>query len=130
MTKNLKIFTLFSFLWSIPYFMVLNWMLYDSNKRGIVMLPTYLVFGAGFSIAGQKLGKRDDQRKVRYSIWVRYVTVAVISSAIVGGIWVAIWQRNRAWWLLSYVVNVAAFLVVIYIYSRRSIKGKIGRAHV
>ncbi len=123
MTGNLKLFALFSFLWSIPYFMVLNWMLYNSDKRRIVMLPTYLVFGIGFSIAGHQLGKREDQSKVRYSLGLRYVLVAVMTSAIVGGVWVAFWQRNHFWWLISYVANVIVFLGFLYIFLRRGIKG-------
>ncbi len=123
MTRNLKLFAIFSFLWSIPYFVFLNWTLYSPDKRGVLMLPIYFIFGAGFSIAGHRLGKREDQHKVRYSFGIRYATTAVIVSTLVGVAWVAFWQPHHIWWLVSYIANVVVFLIIVYVYSRQSIKG-------
>lgn len=124
MTRNLKLFILFSLLWSIPFFVALNWVQADSNSRGPWMLLFSTVYGVGFSIVAKNLGKRDDQHKVRYSLGVRYGFASLLASAFVGSIWIILWQPDQLGsFAFSYITAVIIGLAIAYYLSRKGIKG-------
>jgi hypothetical protein len=122
MTRNLKIFALFSFLWSLPFFAFLNWVLENSDRRGPLMLLASLVFGIGFSIAGKRLG-HSDHEVVSYPKGLRYGLVAGVIPSVVGGIWVIGWHKDHLSYLVSYIVSIFIGLVIYYAIARRTIKG-------
>jgi MFS family permease len=122
MTRNLKLFALFSVVWSIPFFMVLHWMLFNPESRGPIMLLASPIYGIGFSVAGHHLGKRDDQSKVRYGLGIRYGLTSTIASILVAGVWIVGWRHNHSWELLVYGIILVLGLGVAYILSKNSIK--------
>lgn len=122
MTRNLKLFALFSALWSVPFFMVLHWMLFNPEVRGPIMLLAAPLYGIGFSVAGHHLGKRDDQSKVRYGLRTRYGLTSTIVSILAGGVWIVGWRHDHWWELVVYGLILVVGLIITYIISKNSIK--------
>jgi hypothetical protein len=123
MTKNLKLFALFSLVTSIIFFAILDWMLKAPKSRGLIMGIVYIRFAAGFSFMGRYLGKRDDQRSVRYSLRIRYGTVAPLIATIVGAAWILIWHRQYLVALVIYLAVIIVCLAVMATFSKVGIKG-------
>lgn len=124
MTRNLKLFILFSLLWSVPFFAVLNWVQADESARGPWMLLFSTLYGLGFAIAGKQLGKKDDQHKVRYSLGIRYGFASLLASAFVGSIWIIFWHPDQLGsFAFSYITAVIIGLAIAYYLSRKGIKG-------
>jgi FtsH-binding integral membrane protein len=121
MTHNLKFFALFSFIWSLPFFVVLEWVVQNSDKRGPLMLPTSILFGIGFSVAGRQFGKRE--KPVRYALRLRYGLIAGVIPSVIGSIWVLGWHRSQINYLLSYVGAIVLCILIYYALNRKTFKG-------
>lgn len=94
-------------------------MLYNQDVRGPVMLPAALLYGIGFSLAGQQLGKRDYQRQVRYGLGLRYSITSVAASLIV----VIFWRPDYWWMVASYGLMALAIFIVNGLIAKNGIKG-------
>lgn len=124
MTRNLKLFILFSLLWSVPFYTALNWVQADEATRGPWMLLFSTLYGVGFSIAGKQLGKHDDQSRVRYSLGIRYGFASLLSSALVGVIWVIVWKPSQLQsFVLYFGTSIIIGLAIASYLSRHGIKG-------
>jgi hypothetical protein len=125
MTKNLKLFALYSLATAILFFATLNWELYNPHKRGVVLALVDLVAIVGFSLMGRYLGKRDrvNQRSVRYSLGVRYGLTAPLIVTIVGVIWILVWRRTYWSALISYAITIILCILVGFYVSRKWVKG-------
>jgi hypothetical protein len=123
MTENLKKFTVFTVVWSAPFFFALNWGVDNSEQYGALIVLFSLIYGLGFSIAGKQLGKRDDDSRVRYNLGAAYGAVATLIPSSFGVAWVIGWQRKDLWQIILYLLPmIAVFTVGIYQY-KRTIKG-------
>jgi hypothetical protein len=123
MTRNLKLYALFCVLWSVPFFMVLHWMLFNPETRGPIMLLAGPIYGIGFGLAGAWLGSRDSQRAVRYSLGSRYGMTSSVISALAGTIWMVCWRREYLWTIPIYIAITAAFTWYFMVRDRKNIKG-------
>jgi uncharacterized membrane protein YeaQ/YmgE (transglycosylase-associated protein family) len=121
MTRNLKLFTLFSVIWSIPFFIMLEWVLQNPDTRGPLMLLTSLIFGIGFSIVGKQLGKKE--KPVRYALGLRYGLIAGVIPSVLGAIWVLGWHGNQINYLLSYIGAIVLCILIYYVLNQKTIKG-------
>jgi hypothetical protein len=123
MTRNLKLFTIFSIVWPLPFLLVLHWALYDLDKRGPVLFVSSIILGIGFSIAGKQLGKRDDQSKVRYNLAARYILVSSLIPTLEVILLIIGWQKDQSWRLYPAIASILFTFLIIYLFSRNSIKG-------
>jgi hypothetical protein len=125
MTKNLKLFSLYSVVSSVVFFAILNWMLYDPHKRGIVMGLVYVLYAVGFSLLGRHLGGRDSQRSVRYNLRVRYGITPAIIATLIGVLWVLLFHRARSFLivLVIYSAVVILCLAIGFAFSKIGVKG-------
>ncbi len=123
MTKYLKLFTLFSLAWAVCFFAVLNWALYNADKRWPVLLLASVVYGIGFAIMGHQLGKRDSSRHTRSNLSFWYAAVAAGASLVINGLW-ALWfhAEERRDFALVALIMLVAFGFYRYL-SRKTIKG-------
>jgi FtsH-binding integral membrane protein len=122
MTQNLRIFTLFSLIWSLSFFATLNWCLENTSTRGPLILLASLIFGVGFSIAGSQLGKHE-QKRVSYPLGLRYGLVAGIVPSIVGSIWVLGWQSDKLGYLAAYIGAILLSFAIYIAIGKKTIKG-------
>ena len=124
MTPNVKLFALFSSLWSVLYFAILSWAIADENRRWPAFWIAYLVFGLGFSIAGKQLGKRDSSRNTRRNTRLNYFLAALVPATAIGIIWELLIQHDSWSGIIGITAVGAAILIVALLVIRRySIKG-------
>ncbi len=123
MTANLKKFTIFSAVWSLLFYIALNWGVNNQARYGALILLFSLIYGIGFSIAGKRLGKADDDSRVRYNLGAAYGAVATLIPSSFGAIWVLLFQREDLWQIIFYLLPMLiVFIIGIYQY-KRTIKG-------
>jgi surface polysaccharide O-acyltransferase-like enzyme len=123
MTKNLKLFSLFCAIWPLPFFVVLHWALFNQDKRGIFIFLAWIILGVGFSIAGHKLGKADDQSKTRHSLVVGYIAVATVIPTIETVLWLLLWQKHQATKAAIYGTTLILTLLTLALLSKNTVKG-------
>jgi surface polysaccharide O-acyltransferase-like enzyme len=123
MTPNLKLFVLFSFIWSIPFFAFLNWTLENSNTRGPWMIAASTIFAVGFTLAGRQLGKREN-KALRSPLALSYGLVAGVIPALVGCVWLLVWQPNNWLGMMLYFTGAIIVSLIIYcVLNKKTIKG-------
>ncbi len=125
MTKNLKLFALFSIGWSIIFFSVLNWGIVNPNHRWPVMWVGAFVYGIGFSILGKYLGKRE-KGAIRHNIRAAYVATSTGISGIIGALWVALFHPDQWWQIIAFAVIAGGFTWHVFVKYRNSVKGMKG----
>lgn len=123
MTTNLKLYVLFSILWSIGFFAVLNWGTALSSERWPYIIIYAIIFCIGFAAVGSLLQKGDQQSKIRYSLEHAYSATSQIVSVVVGSIWLIFFKPKDAWTLALYLPFFALFAVIGYLEYKKSIKG-------
>ncbi len=123
MTTNLKLYAIFSILWSIGFFYALNWGTSASEERWPYIVISAITYGLGFAIVGFLLGKSDDQSKVRYSLSAAYSATSNIVSAIIGSIWIVFFKPQDRWTLAVYLPIIAIVAYIGYLTYKKSIKG-------
>jgi hypothetical protein len=123
MTNNLKLYILFSLLWSIVFFAALNWGTAESSSRWPYITLSAVIYGSGFALVGYILGKQDDQSKARYSLEHAYSATSQIVSVTVGAIWIIFFRPQQSWFLLMYIPFFALLAILGYINYKKSIKG-------
>lgn len=123
MTRNLKLFALFSLIWSVAFFSILHWALFDPENRWPTILTAAISYGLGFALMGFLLGKNDLLRHTRRNLGLWYYGVSQIASLLVGGIWILFWKAEEIETLTIMSVIFAFFLAVAALTSRKKIKG-------
>lgn len=123
MTRNLKLYAIFSILWSVAFFACLQVLLADPQKYSLLLTVTAFTYALGFALVGWLLSKTDDQSRVRYSLSWRYSLISTIASFVIGAGWVVLF-RPSAWpSLVIYLLIASLFLMPEHLSERRSIKG-------
>jgi hypothetical protein len=122
-TRNLKVFAGFSVIWSLAFFVVLNWATLNSEQRWPAILGAAVVYGTGFAVVGRFLGRRDDQSSVRYSLEYAYSATSHWISAVIGSLWMLFFRPSDAWFLLLYLPVITLLAWLGYRSYQKSIKG-------
>src|SRR5579862_1873859 len=94
MTKNLKLFTLFCLVWSVPFYAFLQTITVSQDGNLLILAVACILYAIGFAITSTYLGNRDSARDARFALPVRYGVTATLSSMLMGGIWLAGWQSG------------------------------------
>ena len=123
MTRNLGIYILFSLLWSVGFFAILNWCLYSPDNRGWIIGLTATLYGIGFSIMGHYLGSRDSSRNTRTNLPLMYGFAASGDSLIIGAIWILLFENGGWVDFLAILAGNIFFLGIYAIISRKFVKG-------
>ena len=123
MTANLKIYILFSILWSVCFFVALNWGTALSSDRWPQIVIAAIIYAVGFAGVGYSLQKSDNQSKVRFSLEHAYSAVSQIVSVIIGSIWLILFKSKDAWTLALYLPFFTIFAILGYLEYKKSIKG-------
>lgn len=123
MTANLKLYVLFSILWSVAFFTALNWGTANSEERWPYILISAVTYGLGFALIGYLLGKPDDQSKVRYNLEQAYTATSNITSAVIGSIWIVFFKPQDRWTLAVYLPIIVIVAFIGYLNYKKSIKG-------
>jgi hypothetical protein len=122
MTRNLKLFMLFSVVWSVPFFAVLEWMLQNPNTRGPLMPFASIAYGIGFSIAGRYFGRKEDKVS-RAPIGLRYGLFAGLIASAMGLLWALIWHRDHVSYIVSYLIAISLCFVIYFVLAKLTYKG-------
>jgi len=123
MTRNLKWYLVFSVVWSVAFFAVLNsWLSLPAGAWPEIAVAG-VIYGVGFAVLGSLLGRGDAQSKVRYSLGYAYGAVGNIASAAIGTLWVVLFRPGTPLDTVPYLSIIAVFAVIGAVQARRSIKG-------
>lgn len=122
MTRNLKWYAAFSLTWSLPFYALLNWGVANANRRWPLFWAAAVVYGAGFALLGQYLGRRETG-KIRYNIRAAYVATSFSVSALVFALWVVIWQPSQWPGLVGFGLISAVVVASVFVKFRTSVKG-------
>ncbi len=123
MTKNLKILAGLSLIWSVAFFSVLNWALYNPDQRWPFITVAAITYGLGFGLAGWQLGKRDSARPVRYNLGFAYSMTSNLASLLVGSLWVLLFRQNEWPTLVIMLVIFSLVTLILGITGKNDIKG-------
>lgn len=123
MTKNLKWYLMFSVVWSLAFFTVLDWGIADPQSSRPYVLGAAIAYGLGFALVGHLLGRPDDQAAVRYDLRSAYAAVSSLVSAAIGTLWILFFQPSAIRGIPVYLAAIAALWVIGAIHAKRSIKG-------
>ena len=110
-------------LWSVGFFIALDWGTAEADERGIYIALAAITYAVGFTVAGYLLGKPDDQSKVRYNLKDAYAAVSNITSAIMGSIWLVFFKPQDAWTLGIYLPIIVLVGWIGYLNYKKSVKG-------
>ena len=86
MTKNLKKFSVIMFVYSLVNFAVINQATSHPESAGSITFAANLSFIVLVYNTINYFYQRDKQAKVRYTLWTRYVQIAVVIPYVVGSI--------------------------------------------
>lgn len=125
MTKNLKLYSLFAVVWSVVFYLILNWGVGDANRRWPVMWSVGLVYGCGFAAVGKYLGRRE-KGPIRHNVRATYVATSMLISGSIDALWVILFQPNQWVELLIFVLIASGFTGYTFVKYRDSIKGMKG----
>jgi len=124
MTKNLKLFTAFSVLWTIPYFAAMHWLLMGSGVQSGPMTSVTILFVVLLSTVQRNLMDRDDRHDVRYDLELRYALVSIVASSVVFlSTWAFAAPSHGVAMLIGNVFAMVVLTVVNYLHGRSRIKG-------
>jgi len=123
MTKNLKLFALFSLLWAVPYYWILDWSIADMSGRWPIFAVAGVAFMVGFSVVGYLLGRGDDESAVRYNLRHAYASASCLPVVFVGSLWVILFRPLASMALAVYLAIMAVVLIIGVIEYSCSIKG-------
>ncbi|NEW09905.1 hypothetical protein GK047_28890 [Paenibacillus sp. SYP-B3998] len=85
-------------------------------------MSCFIVFTVVLTSIERALLKRDEQRKVRYNLPLRYSVISVIASIAVCAIWILAWRQEIWLVLASWAVSILIVLGITSFISRRRIK--------
>lgn len=123
LSANLKRAYIFGIFWSVLFFSVLHWCLYQPDQRWPIIVASAITYGTGYSVTGYLFGKRDDQSKVRYSLDYWYSLSGTLTSTLVGGAWVLIFKRDGWGGLVVIVAIILIQITLLRLLTRSTIKG-------
>lgn len=127
MTKNLTTYTLFGIIWSVAFFIVLNWAAQDTVGRQLVLFTAMAVYGIGYYVGASHFTELDVQAKTKVkNLGFWYLLSALATSLAATGIW-ALWvntsQKKMFYNLaVTYVVVIAFYVLTTYIMKQRYAK--------
>ncbi len=123
MTRNLRLYILFSLVWSVGFFASLNWCLYNPDKWGWLIGLAATVYGIGFAAMGSYLGSGDSSRNTRINLPLMYGLAASGDSLLIGAVW--IWLFENGGWrdFVAILVGNIFFLGLYAVISRKFVKG-------
>jgi asparagine N-glycosylation enzyme membrane subunit Stt3 len=121
MTRPLKLFALCATLWAAVYFVVLHRAFRQETPPPSNVVSFFVVFTVVLSSLETGFRNRDDQRAVRYSLPVRYSSVAAIASGLVASGWALAWPGQ--WWL-ALLLALASILATVVV-ARWTTRGRI-----
>lgn len=123
LSANLKRAYIFGIFWSVLFFGVLHWCLFQPDRRWPIILVAAITYGFGYGVAGYMWGKGDDQSKVRYHLGYWYALSGTLTSTLVGGIWVLFFKRDD-WEGLVGVLSILFIQIILFkLVGRSTIKG-------
>lgn len=123
MTENSKLYAFFCVVWSVIFFAILHWALFDSASRWLYILGAAISYGLGFGIVGAWLGRSDSARDSKHDLSRLYSLISNAASFLVGGLWILIWRGQHWWELLTALIFLAISTTIIFLASRGRIKG-------
>lgn len=123
MTKNLKWYLAFAAAWSVAFFTALDWGLGDPRYRWPYIITASILYGVGFYVVGYLLGKHDDQSAVRYDLRLAYSAVSNLASAVIGTVWIVLFQPSGLPGVPVYLAALAIVWAIGITRARRTIKG-------
>ena len=123
MTSNLKWYMVFSALWSLPFFAVLHWALFDQQNRWQYILVAALAYGIGFAIVGALLGRHDSQAKTRYNLSLLYGLTSNSISFFIGALWILLFRGSHWWELIAAGMFMVVSVCLQLLANRGRIKG-------
>jgi len=122
MTKNLKLFTVISVLWAIPYYLAMHSLLSTAHSGPLTSVT--ILFVVVLSTIQRNLMDRDDRHDVRYDLELRYAIVSMVASSVV---FVSTWAFAAPSLVLPMLLGNAFAMVVLtvvnYLHGRSRIKG-------
>ncbi len=123
MTRNSKLYAGFCVIWSVGFFSVLHWALFDQEGRWPYIVASALTYGMGFAIMGALLGRFDKASSTRHDLQLLYSSTSNIISFFIGGLWILLF-RGEHWWELPIAGGFLAVALGLTLRaSRRRIKG-------
>lgn len=105
MTKNLKWFVAFSLIWSVVFYMSLNWAINETADLTPILLS--IIYGFGFYIVGNQLGEKEGKVKNK-NLSSFYALSALFISFITAVVWITWWQPEQ----MSFLIYLAAAYIV------------------
>ena len=122
MTRQLRQFASFSLLWTVVYAL----MIYSFVRRGVAagaLVSVATLFTIALSTAETSWRRHDDQRRVRYSLNLRYTLVTIVASSLGTAVWTLGFQHNGWLFLLIEIGTVVALVGAHLLVDRTRIKG-------
>ncbi len=123
MTRNLRWYMVFSVAWSLLFFWVLHWALFDQPQRWPYILAAGVTYGIGLGMMGALLGRYDSQAKSRHNLSLLYGLTSNSISFLLGGLWLVLFRGDHWWELLTAVIFFALSLGLQIAANRGRIKG-------
>lgn len=123
MTNLLKVYAVFCVLWSIAFFSLLHWALFDQESRWPFIVAGAIIYGIGFGMMGAFIGRFDDERKSRHGLEKVYTLTGNSISFLVGGLWILIFRGQHWWELLIATLCLAISTALILASFHGRIKG-------
>src|SRR5437773_12023351 len=118
MTKNLKLFAICTTLWTIVYSAILYNLLQTTTTPDSSMVALFVLFTVLLSGSEKYFSSRDDKRKVRYNLSLRYSVIAALASVIATSFWAIVWQHNMFVVLVVGVLGSVIVLAIVHTSTR------------
>jgi hypothetical protein len=122
MTKNLKLFTFFCVIWALVYTSVLYRLIETGKPLTLSLMSWFVVLTVVLTSVERELLKRDNQRKVRYHLPLRYSILSAITSSAVSAIWILAWKQEIWSVLILWIVSILVILGIAASISKERIK--------
>jgi len=123
MTRNLRLFAIFSAWWAVVYLAVLYWQVLQAHAPAGVMASTFIFFIVLLTSAEAYLARTDNPREVRYGLRVRYSGISAAASCSVSAIWIVV-LRHKLWLAIGLgLASVIVVLAVAWLSGQDKIKG-------